>query len=130
VIVVDTSALMAVLHNEPRAASCTALLARETEVLICAGTLAEALIVAGRRHFAEKMTLLVADLRIEAVLLNKASAGRTAAAYARWGKGVHPAALNFGDCFAYALAAWNRCPLLFVGDNFGKTDVASALPMK
>jgi ribonuclease VapC len=49
-------------------------------------------------------------------------------AYARWGKGVHPAALNLGDCFAYALATELRCPLLYLGEDFARTDIRSALP--
>ena len=53
-------------------------------------------------------------------------ARRVAQANARWGKGVHPAGLNFGDCFAYALARKHECPLLFVGNDFSKTDVARA----
>jgi len=56
------------------------------------------------------------------------TAERAAAAYARWGKGNHPAGLNFGDCFAYALAEQMNCPLLFVGDDFSKTDIVPALP--
>lgn len=54
-------------------------------------------------------------------------ADTVADAYDRWGKGVHPAGLNFGDCFAYALAKSQNCPLLFVGDDFAQTDVESAL---
>ncbi len=48
------------------------------------------------------------------------------AGWRRWGKGGHPAGLNFGDCFAYGLASEMRCPLLFVGDDFAKTDVVRA----
>jgi ribonuclease VapC len=47
--------------------------------------------------------------------------------YARWGKGAHPAGLNFGDCFAYEIARQRDCPLLFVGEDFGETDVARVL---
>jgi ribonuclease VapC len=54
------------------------------------------------------------------------SAFNAAEAYARWGRGVHPAGLNYGDCFAYALAQQRACSLLFVGDDFAKTDIASA----
>ncbi|HYI71714.1 MAG TPA: type II toxin-antitoxin system VapC family toxin, partial [Skermanella sp.] len=52
---------------------------------------------------------------------------RIAQAYERWGKGVHPAGLNFGDCFAYAVASEHSCPLLFIGDDFSKTDLRQAL---
>jgi ribonuclease VapC len=50
-----------------------------------------------------------------------------AEAYGRWGKGLDPAGLNFGDCFAYELAQERRCPLLYVGDDFAKTDVEGSL---
>ena len=56
-----------------------------------------------------------------------AAARRVAQAHARWGKGLHPASLNFGDCFAYALAAEHGCPLLYVGGDFAQTDIRPAL---
>lgn len=59
--------------------------------------------------------------------LTAASARRIAGAYGQWGKGVNPAALNFGDCFAYAVAAENDCPLLYVGNDFTRTDLQAAL---
>jgi len=52
---------------------------------------------------------------------------QVAAAYRRWGKGVHPASLNYGDCFAYALARERNLPLLYIGQDFAQTDVQSAL---
>ena len=51
---------------------------------------------------------------------------QVAEAYSQWGKGVHPAGLNYGDCFAYALARQRACPLLFVGEDFTKTDIRLA----
>ena len=59
--------------------------------------------------------------------MTAATSNRVAAAYDRWGKGVHPARLNLGDCFAYALAEERGCPLLFVGEDFSRTDIASCL---
>jgi len=125
-IVVDTSALMAILLGEADADACIAVLEAETAVLISAGTVAEALIVAARRGFGRKMADLIDSLAIEIVPATAASARRMADAYARWGKGVHPAALNFGDCFAYEVAKENACQLLYVGDDFAKTDVLGA----
>ena len=61
------------------------------------------------------------------VPLTEERALAAALGYVRWGKGFHPAALNFGDCFAYALAKEHDCPLLFVGDDFTKTDVKPAI---
>jgi ribonuclease VapC len=126
-IAVDSSALMAILLSEPEADACAAALEAEPHVLISAGTMAEALIVAARRNLRDEMETLIKDLAIEDISVTPAAARRIAAAYERWGKGVHPAGLNFGDCFAYEAAKEHACPLLFVGDDFTKTDIASAL---
>lgn len=127
-IVVDTSALMAILLDEPLSPSCQAAIEQADTILISAATLAEALIVAGNRNLTEEMAQLIAVLGVEIVPLTAAASREVAAVYARWGKGAHPAALNFGDCFAYQLAVANGCPLLFVGQDFSRTDIASALP--
>src|SRR5688500_12264502 len=103
-IAVDTSALMAIVLDEPKADACVEALQAEDEVLISAGTVAEALIVAGRRNVGEQMARLIDGLGFEIVTVTPAAARRIALAYASWGKGVHPAALNFGDCFAYEVA--------------------------
>jgi ribonuclease VapC len=103
-IAVDTSALMAIVLGEPEADSCIGALQAEGDLLISAGTVAEALIVSARRHVGEEMARLIDGLGFEMVSLTPASARRVARAYATWGKGVHPAALNFGDCFAYEVA--------------------------
>ncbi|MGO9006531.1 MAG: type II toxin-antitoxin system VapC family toxin [Beijerinckiaceae bacterium] len=126
-IAVDTSALIAVVLGEKDADACMNVLEAETELLISAGTLAEALIVAARRNVADEMTRLVDGLGFEIVSVTPASARRIAAAYAQWGKGAHPASLNFGDCFAYELAKEHSCPLLYVGNDFSKTDLKSAI---
>ena len=125
-IVVDTSALMAILLGEPKAERCIAALERQAEVLISAGTLAEAMIVAGRRNIGGEMSALVEGLGFEIVPVSGAGATKVAEAYARWGKGAHAASLNFGDCFAYALARELGRPLLFTGDDFSKTDIEAA----
>ena len=127
-IAVDTSALMAILLDEPDADACIDMLESENEIIMSAGTLSEALIVSARRGVGEELAELVEGLGLEIVDLTAASARRAAEAYARWGKGVHPAALNLGDCFSYVLATERECPLLFVGADFRATDVACALP--
>jgi ribonuclease VapC len=127
VIVVDTSALIAIVLREAQAPLCVKVLETETEVLASAGTIAEALIVAGRRQVAHEMAELLDGLTIEIATVTPTSARRVAQAYEQWGKGVHPAGLNFGDCFAYALAKEHSCPLLYIGDDFSKTDVAGVL---
>jgi ribonuclease VapC len=126
-IAVDTSALMAIVLGEAQADACMAMLETEPAVLISAETVAEALIVAARRKVAEEMAKLIDGLGFDVVTVTAASARRIAAAYENWGKGVHPAGLNFGDCFAYEVAKAHDCRLLFVGNDFSKTDVESVL---
>jgi len=126
-IAVDTSALMAIILNEPRAEACAAALEIEDRLLISAGTVAEVLIVAGRRNVGEEMARLIDGLGFEIVSVTPASARRIAEAYEKWGKGVHPAALNLGDCFAYEVAKEHNCPLLYVGEDFSRTDIGDAL---
>lgn len=92
-----------------------------------AGTLAEALIVADNRGVRTEMDALIAETSIEIAPLTAEFARQTADAARRWGKGRHSARLNFGDCFAYALACDLRATLLFVGNDFAKTDIESAL---
>lgn len=125
-IVVDTSALMAILQREAGFETCMDVLEAQGDILISAGTLAEALVVAGRRGVESEMAALVEDLGFAVAPLTASGSRRVASAYARWGKGVHPAALNFGDCFAYALAEERACALLYVGDDFNRTDIAAA----
>jgi ribonuclease VapC len=122
-IAVDTSALMAVVLGEAEADACIAALEIEDDILISAATIAEALIVAARRNVGDEMAKLIDGLGFNAVAVTPAAARRVALAYARWGKGVHAAGLNFGDCFAYELAREHDCPLLYVGGDFAKTDV-------
>lgn len=126
-IAVDTSALMAILLNEPQADACAQALASEERLLISAGTMAEALIVAGRRNVGDELAQLITGLGFEIVNVTAASARRVADAYEKWGKGAHPASLNFGDCFAYDLAKKHGCPLLYVGDDFSRTDLQAVL---
>ena len=101
-------------------------LEKESEIVISAGTLAELLIVSMRQ---ESVRLAVADLidrfgfNIEPV--TRLSAERIGQAYERWGRGFHPAALNFGDCFAYDVAKQYGCALLYTGNDFSRTDVDS-----
>lgn len=126
-IAVDTSALMVIVLNGPEAEACMDALEAEDDLLISAGTVAEALIVAARRNRSEEMERLIDGLGFQIVAVTSASARRVARAYDSWGKGVHPAALNFGDCFAYEVAKEHGCRLLYVGNDFRRTDADSAL---
>ena len=125
-IVIDTSALMAVLLDEPERARCIEAMATETPLAISAGTLAEATIVAGRHGARIALDRLMARLKPEIVPVTATEARLVGDAYDQWGKGIHPAGLNFGDCFAYVLATGRASPLLYVGDDFSKTDVVAA----
>ena len=126
-IAVDTSALMAIVLGELEGEACIAALAADDDLLISAGTVAEALIVAARRNVGAEMERLIDGLGFEIVSTTAAAARRIAQAYERWGKGVHPAGLNLGDCFAYEVAKEHGCRLLYVGGDFKKTDVAGVL---
>lgn len=126
-IVVDTSALMAIVLDEAQADACISALETEQVVLISAGTVAEALIVSARRNVGAEVASLIDGLGFEVVTMTAASARRVADAYGRWGKGMDPAGLNFGDCFAYEVAKERGCRLLYVGADFSKTDIDPVL---
>jgi ribonuclease VapC len=126
-IAVDTSAIMAIVFDEPQSDACMMAIEEADGLLISAATVAEALIVASRRNVGEEVSALISGLGFEIVSVTAASARRVANAYSRWGKGVHPAALNYGDCFSYEVAKEHDCPLLYVGEDFVQTDVRPAL---
>jgi ribonuclease VapC len=125
-IVVDTSALMAIVLDEPEAERCMTELAGEPNLSISAVTVAEALIVADRRGMQAEMVDLLGGLGFAVEAADGSTAHGVAEAYRAWGKGNAPAGLNFGDCFAYQLAQRHACPLLFVGNDFARTDIVPA----
>jgi len=125
-MVIDSSAILALLLNEPEADDIEIAIDEDPVRLMSVASGLEAAIVvearlgaAGGREF----DLLLHKTRIElvAVTNEQTEAGRTA--WRRFGRGRHDANLNFGDCFSYALAATSGEPLLFKGDGFSKTDV-------
>ena len=126
-IAVDTSALMAIVLDEAAAEACIAALEAEDEILISAGTLAEALIVSARRNVGAEMSRFIDRLAPDVVTVTPASARRIAEIYQQWGRGIHLAALNFGDCFSYEVAKEHGCRLLYVGEDFAKTDIEAVL---
>ena len=73
------------------------------------------------------MQKLLEKIDPEVAVVDQVAALRVADAYARWGKGLHPARLNFGDCFAYELAERHGCRLLYIGGDFAQTDAAAAI---
>lgn len=126
-IVVDTSALMTIILNEPEASQCIGALDRADRLLISAGTVTEALIVAVGRDVLTDMSRIVDSPKFEIVSVTPTAAKEMGKIYSHWGKGRHPAGLNFGDCFAYQLASERDLPLLYVGNDFARTDLRSAL---
>jgi ribonuclease VapC len=125
-IVVDTSALMAIVLGEPPAGTCAAKIVAEEEVLIAAPTVSECLIVAIGRKVEPEMRRLLDEIGLLIVPLTPDRARAAAEGYRSWGKGQHRAKLNICDSFAYALAMELGCPLLFIGNDFSQTDVTSA----
>lgn len=126
-LVVDTSALVAIALKEPKSVACIQAIETDSNIVISAGTIAELYVVSARRGFVGAVTDLLERFDFEIDPITAASARRVGETYKQWGRGLHPAGLNFGDCFAYALAKERSCPLLFVGDHFSKTDIQSAL---
>jgi ribonuclease VapC len=131
-VIVDASAVVAILRAEPEAPDFAMALQGSTASRISAASWLEAAIVIGTsnpvasRHFDDLVE--VARLLIEPVTVEQAVVAR--AAYDNYGKGSgHPARLNFGDCFSYALARTTGEPLLYQGDDFLHTDITAALPV-
>jgi ribonuclease VapC len=125
-VVLDTSAIVAILTGEPDSGGYVAALASATDPMISAATLVESSIVmlartgpSGVKDLDE--LLAVAGVRCVAVDSSQAILAREA--FARFGKGRSSAALNLGDCFAYALARATGQPLLFKGEDFSKTEI-------
>jgi ribonuclease VapC len=129
-IVVDTSALLAILRNEPeKDRFVDAILAASPRFMSAAGLQEASMVIAGRFGDAaawEPLDALVSRLDIEIVAHDAALARVARTAFLHFGKGRHAARLNFGDCAAYALARANDLPLLFKGEDFSKTDIAQA----
>ncbi len=129
-MVIDTSALLAILLDEPERRRFNEALEAADTRLLSAATLVETSIVIEARFGAagvRELDLLCDRAEIEVVPVDERQARAARAAFARYGKGRHRAALNFGDCFAYALAQDRGEPLLFKGDDFAATDVLPAL---
>jgi ribonuclease VapC len=129
VIVVDTSALIAILREETDSAELAAALGKAGRRLISAGTMLEAgLVTVHRADEHARLMQLVERAQLEVVAIGAAEVESGIQAARRFGRGSkHPAKLNFGDCFAYALARTWNLPLLFKGDDFIHTDIEPAL---
>jgi len=129
-IVLDTSALVALLLQEPEAEQIAEILASATELRIAAPNwLESAIVITIRRGDSGYLQFqqMFQRLNIEIVPSDAMNGKIAFQAWRRYGKGRHPAGLNYGDCFAYALARQRSEPLLFKGEDFSMTDIQSVL---
>jgi ribonuclease VapC len=129
-VIVDTSAVVAVLLGEAYSEPLVEILSSTSDLKMSAPTLVELNAVLTRRLRPEdqrRVEQLLDVWEVEVVSFDAAQAGVASRAYRDFGRGSgHPAALNLGDCYSYALASVTREPLLFVGENFIHTDVVAA----
>jgi ribonuclease VapC len=128
-MVIDTSALVAILLNEPTSERLIVAIGQAPQRLISAGTVVEASLVLIGRFGASGEAHLDALLRaigVEIVAVDADQVALARDAARTFGRGRHPAGLNFGDCFSYALAVSREEPLLFVGEDFALADVSAA----
>jgi ribonuclease VapC len=128
-MVLDTSALAAILFDEPERRQFNEKIEADPRRLLSAATLVEITMVIEARSGeagGRELDLLLHRARVEIVALDADQAEIARHAYRAYGKGRHPAGLNFGDCFSYALAKATGEPLLFKGDDFARTDILAA----
>jgi len=129
-VIVDSSVLIAILRNEPDAAAIAEALQQASILRVSAITFVEAAVVADNDRnpvLSRRFDTLIRDAQmlVEPVTVTQVEIARQA--YRDFGKGRHKAGLNFGDCFAYALAKTLGEPLLFKGDDFKHTDLSPVL---
>ena len=125
-MIVDSSALVAILQNEPEALRLSQAMALDPVCSVSAANWLEASMIMFVRFGSEgirDLDLLAAKASLEIADVTPRQADIARRAFMKYGKGIHPAGLNFGDCFAYALARDTGEPLLFKGDDFPKTDI-------
>jgi ribonuclease VapC len=129
-MIVDSSAVMAILREEPEAEPFLRLISKAVAKHLSAGTWFELAAVVskdGDEAVAAALPILMQDLQIALAPVTIVQARIGHEAYHRFGKGRDKARLNFGDCFSYALAKETGLPLLFKGNDFAQTDIISAL---
>ena len=130
-MVIDSSALIAVLLGEPDSRIFSEAIANAPRRLVSAFSALEASIVIESKKGepgGRELDLLLHKARIEIVLINEEQFELARRAWREFGKGRHPAGLNIGDCYSYALSKLSGEPLLFKGGDFSKTDIQSAVP--
>lgn len=129
-MIVDTSALFALLYEEAEAPALESALAAKGDCAISAATLVESYMLCegrGGAAGAARLDALLGRITARIIPFTAEHAALARECWRRFGKGRHPAALNLGDCFAYALARARNEPLLFKGDDFAQTDVKAAI---
>lgn len=132
-MIVDSSALLAIILGKPDAEPILDAMSSASDLAISAATLVEVMIVAEARQgpdAADDLQALLADLLVDVVTVDEQQSLIAVEAWRRFGRGRHPAGLNLGDTFAYALAIVRGDVLMFKGDDFGQTDVLSATRRK
>jgi ribonuclease VapC len=125
-MILDSSAVVAVVLSEPGSGELLACMKAADTLGIGAPTLAETLVVLARRLDGDptrRLRELLLELDVEVIPFGEEHSRAALRAYLRFGKGRHPAALNFGDCLTYSAAYVAKEPLLFVGNDFSKTDL-------
>ena len=129
-MVIDTSAVIAILFGEGDAERYSTAIDIDPTRLMSAASVLEACLVVERELGEEgnrELDFLLLKIGIETIAFNEAQLQVARHAFREYGKGRHPAGLNFGDCFSYALSRTSGEPLLFKGDDFSKTDVIACL---
>lgn len=125
-MIVDSSALVAILQKEPEALRLSQAMALDPVCSVSAANWLETSVIMYVRFGTEglrDLDLLAAKASLEIVEVTPRQADIARRAFVQFGKGIHPAGLNFGDCFSYALAKDSGEPLLFKGEDFSKTDI-------
>lgn len=125
-MVIDTSALVALLFDEPERLAFSRAIAADPRCLVSAATLLEASIVVEARRgegAGRELDLILHRIKADVVAVTEPQVELAREAWRRFGRGLHAAGLNYGDCFSYALARHASQPLLFKGDDFASTDI-------
>jgi ribonuclease VapC len=127
-MVIDSSAMIAILRLEDEAKKFAKAISSDPVRLISAATMVEIgiLLIARSDSAYQEFEQLIADIEIEVVPVDEQQSRIALDAFRRYGKGRHPAHLNYGDCFSYALAKLTGEPLLFKGNDFSQTDILRA----
>ncbi|MCA1443132.1 type II toxin-antitoxin system VapC family toxin [Ensifer sp. IC4062] len=128
-MVIDTSAIVAIAFDEPEAETCEQKVVDAPRRFISAATILELAIVIEARlgeAGAAELDLWLHKAGVEIVAVDAEQIAVARRAWRSYGKGRHPAGLNYGDCFSYALAKTRNEPLLYKGDDFSRTDIEAA----